>query len=266
MQNPAGSFIWYELTTSDVDAALAFYRAVVGWEAQDAGQPGMRYMILSAGGKGVGGMMTQPPEALANGAPLGWKGYIGVPDTDAAANAVQAAGGKVHYGPEDIPGVGRFASASDPQGAGFVLFRGNVDQPSEAFGPMSPGHCGWHELHTSDWERAFEFYSGQFGWRKDEAMDMGPMGTYQLFAPAEGSAFGGMMNSPNMTRPMWLYYFVVGDIDAAVGRVTANDGSVLFGPSEVPGGAWIVQATDPQGIMFALVGSRGVLSRSTGPC
>jgi uncharacterized protein len=33
-------------------------------------------------------------------------------------------------------------------------------------------------------------------------------------------------------------------------------GEVLHGPSEVPGGALIVQAKDPQGAMFALVGPK----------
>jgi predicted enzyme related to lactoylglutathione lyase len=66
-----------------------------------------------------------------------------------------------------------------------------------------------------------------------------------------------MMTKPaQIPAPMWLYYFNVGDIDAAAQRVTGNGGKVLIGPMEVPGGGWIVQATDPQGAMFALVGSR----------
>ena len=58
-------------------------------------------------------------------------------------------------------------------------------------------------------------------------------------------------------RPLWLFYFVVGDIDEAAARVTGAGGTVLNGPTEVPGSAWIIQASDPQGAMFALVGRRG---------
>jgi len=66
-----------------------------------------------------------------------------------------------------------------------------------------------------------------------------------------------MMKKPaEMPQPLWLFYFVVGDIDAAVDKVKAGGGTVLNGPVEVPGGAWIIQATDPQGAMFALVGMR----------
>ncbi|MBL8582982.1 MAG: VOC family protein, partial [Rhizobiaceae bacterium] len=66
---------------------------------------------------------------------------------------------------------------------------------------------------------------------------------------------GGMYNKPKeVPVPAWLFYFNVDDIDAAVERVKANGGSILMGPSEVPGGSWIVQAQDPQKAYFALVG------------
>ena len=122
--------------------------------------------------------------------------------------------------------------------------------------PGGPGHVGSHELYASDWESAFAFYAGQFGWTKATSVDMGPMGTYQLFA-AGGDPIGGMMTKPqSMPSPAWQYYFNVGEIDAAVARVTSNGGQVLHGPHEVPGGSWIVQAMDPQGAMFALVAPR----------
>ena len=92
-------------------------------------------------------------------------------------------------------------------------------------------------------------------------MDMGDMGSYQLVSQSGGSDFasmsGGIMPRPKeMPMPAWLFYFTVGDIDAAADRVTAGGGTILNGPMEVPGGAWIIQASDPQGAMFALVGSK----------
>ena len=60
---------------------------------------------------------------------------------------------------------------------------------------MTPGHVGWHELYAGEWKSAFDFYAGQFGWTKGEAMDMGEMGTYQIFA-AGGEPIGGMMTKP----------------------------------------------------------------------
>ena len=94
-----------------------------------------------------------------------------------------------------------------------------------------------------------------FGWTKDTAHDMGPMGTYQTFK-ASGQPCGGMLSDARSPHPYWLYYFVVDDIDAGVERVQAGGGTLLFGPQEVPGGAWVINAQDPQGGVFALVGMR----------
>jgi hypothetical protein len=200
--------------------------------------------------------MQLPSEACDAGAKPAWIGYIAVDDVDAAAARVVAAGGNLHREIMDIPNVGRIAMVSDPQGAALMLMTPTgQDQPAPP--PMTPKHIGWHELHTSDWEAAFRFYSEQFGFAKDEAMDMGPMGIYQLFSAGGGDPIGGMMNSPQVPRPAWLYYFIVADFDAAVERIGAAGGKVLNGPMEVPGGAWVVQAIDPQGAMFAIVGMRG---------
>jgi predicted enzyme related to lactoylglutathione lyase len=249
------SFVWYELMTTDLDAAETFYRAVVGWTAQDSGQPDMRYTIMSAGEKMVAGLMTLPPEVSEAGGRPAWLGYIGTPDVDAATAGVKRAGGAVHRPPADIPGVGRFSVVADPQGAVFMLFTPNGGEASPV-PPGTPGRVGWHELYAADWKTAFDFYAGQFGWTKDQAVDMGEMGIYQLFA-AGGPAIGGMMNKPDMVpMPAWLFYFNVDAADAAAARVTANGGQLLMGPMEVPGGSWILQAMDPQGAIFALVAPR----------
>jgi predicted enzyme related to lactoylglutathione lyase len=254
MANP-NNFVWYELMTSDLDAAKAFYKTVVGWNAEAWGGAGMPYVILKAGDAGVAGMMTIPEDAAKMGVRPGWVGYIGTPDVDAATRSVKEAGGTVHREPDDIPEVGRFSVVADPQGAMFILLTPtSEDKPPESL--MTPGQVGWRELYASDWQSAFAFYSGQFGWTKGDAVDMGEMGIYQLFA-AGGDAIGGMMTKPaDVPAPNWLFYFNVTDIDAAVARVTENKGQVVTGPMEVPGGAWIIQAMDPQGAMFALVGSR----------
>src|SRR4051812_37512133 len=114
MSDKPYKFIWYELMTSDIDAAERFYSSVVGWTGSEFGNPEMRYRVLSASERGVGGSMAIPEGA---GFPPCWVGYVGVPDTDAAAEQVRAAGGSICREPEDIPGVGRFAVIGDPQGA-----------------------------------------------------------------------------------------------------------------------------------------------------
>jgi uncharacterized protein len=248
-------FIWYELMTSDQDAAIDFYTEVVGWTASDFGQSEMRYTILNAGGRGIGGIMELTDAMKAGGARPGWLGYIHAADTDAKASEIAGAGGKILMPPGDIPNVGRFALVADPGGAPFYLLtplpQGEEPPPAD---PEAPGVISWHELYSSLGDKAaFDFYAGRFGWETITEMDMGPMGTYRIFGK-DGVQMGGMMNKPdNIPVSMWGYYVNVDGIDAAIERINAAGGQVLMGPHEVPGGSWIVQAMDPQGAPFALV-------------
>ncbi len=246
-----GTFAWYDLMTTDTEAAIAFYGKVIGWTAQDSGLPDRQYFVLSADGAGMGGLMALPPEAVAMGARPGWMGYILADDVDASAAAVVAAGGAIHRPAEDIPGVGRFAVVADPQGAIFNLFRGMTDDVPAASVSMSPGRVGWNEHYSKDQEASFAFYAGLFGWSKSRAIDMGPMGTYQLFSIG-GVDSGGMMANPAVP-PCWGFYFAVPALDAALARVSEAGGQLIHGPMEVPGGAWVAQCIDPQGAHFAMV-------------
>jgi predicted enzyme related to lactoylglutathione lyase len=256
----ADTFIWYELMTSDLDSALDFYRAIVGWSTADepnAAAAGVRYAILSAGERGIGGAIQLTDEMTAHGARPGWLGYIGVADTDAKAKAVADAGGKILMGPADIPNVGRFALVADPGGAPFHLMTPNPRPDVPPVPEGTPGTVGWHELYAGGGEKAaFAFYSSQFGWETLTEMDMGPMGVYRIFG-ADGARLGGMMNKPEqLPTSVWGYYFHVDGIDAAAERVRANGGTVRTGPMEVPDESWIIQGSDPQGAAFSLVSRR----------
>jgi predicted enzyme related to lactoylglutathione lyase len=253
MSDFQGKFVWYELMTTDVAAAEGFYGQVLGWSAEKFDGAEIDYTRFSAGEALVAGLMTIPEDACKAGAKPGWMGYVAVDDVDARAAQVVREGGAIHRPAADIPTVGRFAIAADPQGAMFALFKPQGHEEMQPPAPGTAGHGGWHELYAADWQSAFAFYEKLFGWSKADAVDMGPMGTYQLFA-AGGQPIGGMMNKPEgFPRPAWLYYFNVDDIDTAAGRVTEEGGQIVHGPMEVPGGSWIVQCLDPQGAMFALV-------------
>ena len=253
MPSPYGSFVWYELMTSDAKAGEAFYRDVVGWGAQGAGMPGVDYTLLTIGSTPVAGLMTMPAEACSQGAKPGWIGYVGVENVDATAAKAKQLGGSVYKEPADIPGVGRFAVLADPHGGVFALFKWEAPKADAPPAPGTPGHTGWHELFAGDLEPAFDFYSKLFGWTKADSLDMGPMGTYQLFAH-DGVPIGGMMTKPPQApKPVWNYYFNVDSVAAAAERVKRDGGEVLMGPMQVPGGSWIIQGRDPQQASFALV-------------
>jgi uncharacterized protein len=254
MSDAYRQFVWYDLMTTDTAAAESFYRDVIGWRAHDSGLIDRRYSLLTAGDVPVSGMMELPKKARDAGGRPRWMGYVGVGDVDEFTEKVRGAGGTIHRAAEDIPGVGRFAIVADPQGAVFALFHDSADGPAPSAPPGTPGHIGWRELHAANWQEAFAFYSALFGWRKDAAVDMGPFGTYQLFA-AGGPAIGGMMTkSDALPGPYWLFYWNVEDIEAAAARASGKGGRVFNEPHQVPGGSWIVQCSDPQGATFALVG------------
>ncbi|MDQ3140562.1 MAG: VOC family protein [Pseudomonadota bacterium] len=253
MANPHGSFIWYELLTSDAGAAAEFYGDVVGWAARGAGMDGVDYRLFSADDGGdVAGFMTMPAEMAM---PPGWIGYIGVDDVDAAVDNLVAAGGAVHMPAMDMEGVGRMAMVADPQGAIFYLMRGASEEASRSFAPSVRGHACWNELSTSDQPAALAFYTAQYGWTKGDVMPMGEMGDYQ-FIDHRGEMIGAVMRAPQDAPTAWNFCFNTGDIDAAAARVTKGGGSIHYGPAEIPGGDFVINATDPQGAAFMLRGAR----------
>ncbi|MCW2389542.1 putative enzyme related to lactoylglutathione lyase [Sphingobium sp. B11D3B] len=256
MTNRHGEFIWYELMTSDLEAARAFYGAVVGWSiAERSDMPGMDYRMIRTANGEVGGMMALDAEMIAGGGRPIWIGYIGVDDVDVTAAAIPAMGGRVYVQPQDIPGVGRFAMAADPHGAPFYIMRGSVEGgTSRAFAPQAVGHCGWNELSSPDQPTALAFYTGLFGWSSPSAMPMGPMGDYRFLSVGD-LPIGASLEQKDQ-RAEWRFYFRVPCIATAMEAVATHGGTITTGPHEVPGGDWVVMGTDPQGARFALVGGR----------
>lgn len=246
-------FIWYDLTTPDMKASADFYAHVVGWEVRDAGMPGATYSLLAANGIDVGGLMPPPP---GMDMPAAWTGYIHSADVDRDAARVAELGGAVCSPASDIPGVGRFAVLADPSGAVFIAFKPSSTEEPKVVPDGTPGHIGWRELMSANWQKDFTFYEALFGWKMTEAMDMGPMGTYQLFETGPGQT-GGMMTKPpdDPTPPHWNYYFNVESMAAGIARCKARGGTVIMGPMEVPGGGFACNCLDPQGAMFSLFSS-----------
>jgi predicted enzyme related to lactoylglutathione lyase len=252
-----GRFDWHELMTTDADAAKQFYTAVIGWGTQNWPGSNPPYTMWTADGATLGGMMELPDEGARPGTPPHWVTYIESQDVDEThAHAVQL-GARTFVPPTDIPSVGRFAVLADPQGATFAIFT-----PLPSSNPMPTPTLGdftWHELLTRNEQDAFEFYAALFGWRRTSAMDMGEMGTYQMFGLTD-QPMGGMYTiQPGMSgATMWLPYMHVDNADAAAERVRQHGGIVENGPMEVPGGDRIAICTDPQGAAFAVHSRRAV--------
>lgn len=253
--NKSGDHVWFELLTSDAEAAQSFYASVLGWTFADSGQPDVDYRIINAGPHSIGGLMTITEQM--HGCPPQWLGYVAVEDVDAKAAEVEKLGGKITMPGMDLPNVGRIAMVSDPAGAAFYLIKSANPGKSLAFADDAPrpGHGAWNELRTTDQPGAWAFYGELFGWKQDGEMDMGPMGKYQFVR--HGGVIGAIMPSlPEWGPPMWNRIFRVANIDTAKAAVEAGGGKTLTGPDEIPGGDFAMNCMDPQGAAFGLVGGR----------
>lgn len=262
MANPDGTPIWFELTTDDQDKAQDFYAAVAGWTIAPSAmaEHGGYRMANAPDDEGVGGIVTPPPGM--DGVP-GWIIYFAASDVDAKAADVTAAGGTVHSGPHDIPGVGRFAMCSDPQGVMFNLMRGDSPDDSTAFkispaeGDTSLGHGVWIELASPDPAAALTFYGTLFGWSAQGAMPMGEMGDYTFIGRDQDFQPGAIMSSATTGAPArWNWYVHVADIDAAVATARARGGTLLQGPNPIPGGSFSANLADAQGHQIGIAGPR----------
>ncbi len=256
MDKTGNRFVWYELTTADMEGAKAFYTRVLGWEAADVPSPGKPYVLFTTGDTPVAGMMQLPGDAVSGGAVPQWIGYVAVDDVDDAAARVEKLGGVVHLPPTDVMGISRFSIVADPQRGTLALVKaregGSPQAPTQA---DAPGHVGWHELHALDLEAALTFYLPLFGWGQASA-PAGAADGAQLFS-AGGETIGGMFKGPEDTgSSIWLYYFNVHGIGGVVKRVEAAGGQVLDGPLPLPGGVQIAHCRDPQGAIFALIDKR----------
>jgi predicted enzyme related to lactoylglutathione lyase len=264
MPNAKGSFIWYELMTTDANAAARFYSSVVGWKIDQ--QPafkgeGRDYRMIARSDGGSAGGLLQLTEAMqTGGARPVWLGYLHVPDVDATAKAIEADGGRIHLR-MDLP-VGQIAMVTDPMDAPFYIMNpipppGQQDAVSDVFDATKPQHVNWNELNSRNLARAKLFYEKHFDFQFNEAMPMGEMGDYWFFDHA-GQRPGAIMQAPKGT-PLdgWLFYFGVPSVAAAERAIKQGGGRVVMEPHEVPGGSWIIVAVDPQGALFGVVGPRG---------
>lgn len=253
-----GRFVWYELLTTDTDAAIDFYGDVVGWRTQTPEWAGGAYTMWVGGQGPLGGVSRLPEAVRAMGAPPYWQANVEVADVDRAVALVKERGGGVYVAPLDVPEVGRIAVIADPQGAAIAVVAPASTMVSQD--ATKPGEFAWNELYTTDHEAAFRFYQELFGWDRMSEVDLGPMGKYVVWG-RDGKQLGGMLTMPKGMKtpdgraipPSWMHYVATPDLDAALERATRRNARVLNGPMLVPGGQRIVQLMDPQGAAFALI-------------
>jgi len=245
VQTKVGTFIWHENHSTDVEKAKSFYTELLGWQTE-AWSGEMDYTLIKVGDNGHGGFMAAQGET-----PSHWLGHVLVEDTDETARRAEAAGGRVLFGPENIPEVGRFALIADPQGAIVSAFA------PQGEGDLNEGVFVWDELHTSDPGAARSFYGEVFGWTaRDE--DMGGM-TYTIFQNRGGTDVGGCMQLMEgmQAPPHWLVYIGTDDVDATTARAKELGATVHVEPADIPNIGRFSVLQDPTGAAFGLYKGTG---------
>ena len=255
---------WVDTNQPDPEAAVRFYGGLFGWEFEDVmpAESPARYFVARIRGGDVAAVSSaseRAPQAAT------WNTYVWVESADATASKVRAAGGAVVLEPFDVPGAGRMAVFTDPEGAEFMVW-----QPERHRGAQivnEPGSLNFNGLNARDVAGAKAFYGEVFGWRtltlgggemwvlpgygdhleldrpgfQEEVAAMGVPG----FADVVASLHPIAHDQPDVSAH-WSVTFAVDDADATAAKAIELGGAVLVPPFDAP---WVRMTViaDPQG-------------------
>jgi predicted enzyme related to lactoylglutathione lyase len=114
---------YFDLTVTDLPAARHFFEHVLGWRFERFPMPYEYYRIQTGATDepGIdGGIGTTKDAPLAAGRPMTVV-TVPVSDLDEVLARVQASGGRIVEGKMPIPGIGWYATCSEPGGLFFGL-------------------------------------------------------------------------------------------------------------------------------------------------
>jgi len=251
--HPPGTFSWAELATTDRTAAVAFYRALFGWDVSDQPLgPDEVYSMFLLRGRQASAAYSMRPEERQSGAPPHWNLYVTVADVDEMAKEAERLGAKVLAPPFDVFDAGRMAVVQDPTGAVFCLWQARKHVGARIL--YEAGALCWSELTTRDTKAAEAFYTRLFGWTATHSAPGAGMAYTEFSTQAQSLA--GMMAMPAQmppgVAPYWMPYFQVTDCDASAAKAGELGATVIVPPRDIPSTGRFAILKDPQGAMFAV--------------
>jgi hypothetical protein len=112
------------------------------------------------------------------------------------------------------------------------------------------GKFVWHDLMTSDVDKAIAYYTELFGWTIKD-IDMGPM-VYKMIHAA-GQDQGGIvpLDPHHGAPPHWMSYATVPDVDQAVAKAQELGGRVAVPGTDIPNVGRFAVIGDPTGSMIS---------------
>ena len=269
MSQAEGNPIWFDLMSSNPDAAKQFYADLFGWKFASVDMGGGNlYHLAIDNDRNIAGIGNRPADVDIGERDSMWLTHLYTADARGTAAKVANAGGKIITEPHDIeiPGqeeiVGARSTVANPAGGIFSLWQSGVGQGCEVFG--EPSAFCWVEYHTSNADAAKQWHKNIFAVEFDamEVDESDGSGSSTLHMMKCGTtetscAFVEVPTDkiPDQT-PFWMSYVLVTDIEAAASRAEQLGAQVPHGIGAIPFGSYAT-VIDPQGAIFGLWQSFG---------
>ena len=238
--------VWFDLSTSDLEAAKSLYAELFGWSYQSFGEEMGHYTMAFREGRAAAAVAPKMPGQ--EDGPVTWTVYFGVTDINAAVARVTAQGGSMLVPPMAIPGSGHMAIAVDLGGAVFGLWQADPFPGAGIEG--EPGAMCWSEVACRNAADNAAFYASVFG-LNIQTMDAGGS-PYHMLRDGDAPVCGVMQMNEQWEGipPHWMAYFAVADLEAANATLAKHGGTAMHGPIPSPYGR-IMVVKDAQGAVFS---------------
>jgi predicted enzyme related to lactoylglutathione lyase len=242
--NSIGAPCWVDTFQQDPQAAMDFYGPLFGWSFDDptpmpAGLDG-EYFTARLNGRLVAGIGQAPPHS-----PPVWNTHVRVEDVAQALARGEESGGTRLAGPFGDGPDRSFAVLADATGVPFCLRQvGESDGVELA---NEPNSWAMSSLHTTDVERAQDFYGAMFDWELNPVPDA----AISLWRRAGQVVAVVTATDGVAVPPHWSVNFAVTDADSIARHAVALGGTLLMAPMNTPGFRSAVIG-DPQGGFIAV--------------
>jgi predicted enzyme related to lactoylglutathione lyase len=246
-----GTPCWVDVTSTDFDSTIEFYKAFFGWDAHQETRPEAGgYTRFTLNGKFV----AAGAPARQEGTPAHWTTFIASDDVDETARRVRDAGGTVVMEPRDVFDAGRMTVAADSTGAAFGVWQAGTLHGAQL--ANEPGTFTWNECQTGEPEAAAAFYEVVFGHTVTE-MPGASGQTYRILNVGDKGVAGILELTPEMKAagvpPNWATIFAVADTEEALRRAGELGGEALMGPMPIPEVGILGAIKDPVGAVFQVL-------------
>lgn len=123
--------------------------------------------------------------------------------------------------------------------------------------PWPAGTPCWVDLAAPDLAASTAFYGAVIGW---SFVDSGEEYGHYNICQVDGHAAAAIGPKQDPNQPTaWTVYLASDDADATAAAITANSGTVLAAPFDIPGNGRMTVAMDPAGAAFGVWQAGGMI-------